>query len=634
MTALLGAALWSLTALGSPAAAAPPDSLVGPGDEVPFVPQGPMLCGGAAAAMVERYWGTRGVYDEDFDHLVRDGEGGIRASELSAALRRRGYGVRAITNRPLEVLEAVERAVPPILLLASGNGKLHYVVMVGFDSDEISIHDPDFGPSRRVPRAELMGRWSASRYLALLVVPDSAQRHASAAPPPHGAGAGSDPDSLPSSADSALALLRSGDYGAAQAAAMPLLEGRPSERETGRRILATAAYLAGDPDGALDHWNAVGEPRVDLVEISGARHSRYHALQGRTGVEPGQILTRPALELARRRLAESPAVRRARVDYQPLPDGTVEVRAAVLERERTPPPALIAAEALGAIATKEVALEVGPFAGAPGRWRIEGAWRVAQRRLRGAFATSSPALPGVAHVFIEWRAERYAATPTSEGSTVAAEEQRTGGWAELAEWIRPSLRVSARVGVERWSHGGRMLAVGSGAQWAVAGDDGRLSIDVDAWTGAASDVLRAGLRGALEVPVGSHGSWRAEAGAVVVSAGAPRLLWEGAGTGRVRAPLLRAHPLEDGDVLDGAAFAPRLAHATLERRVFLRRGPLRVGAAAFVDAAITGHPSRRGGVWLDGGAGLFADVGEEEVALDLAHGDEGWVLSARMSRRR
>jgi hypothetical protein len=52
---------------------------------VPFVAQGPLLCGGAAAAMVERFWGARGVYGEDYQHLVRADEGGIRASPRSGS---------------------------------------------------------------------------------------------------------------------------------------------------------------------------------------------------------------------------------------------------------------------------------------------------------------------------------------------------------------------------------------------------------------------------------------------------------------------------------------------------------------------------------------------------------------------
>jgi hypothetical protein len=38
--------------------------------DVPFIAQSESLCGGAAAAMVLRYWGERGLTAESFSHLV------------------------------------------------------------------------------------------------------------------------------------------------------------------------------------------------------------------------------------------------------------------------------------------------------------------------------------------------------------------------------------------------------------------------------------------------------------------------------------------------------------------------------------------------------------------------------------
>src|SRR5438270_9282685 len=59
--------------------------------DVPFVPQGEDLCGGAAAAMVLRYWGARGVYAEAFSPLVDRSAGGIRTASLVSDLRGRGW---------------------------------------------------------------------------------------------------------------------------------------------------------------------------------------------------------------------------------------------------------------------------------------------------------------------------------------------------------------------------------------------------------------------------------------------------------------------------------------------------------------------------------------------------------------
>ena len=89
----LGAAVLVAMGLGSATSAAQsphpgPSPATTAALEVPYLPQSVLLCGGAALAMVERWWGRRGVYAEDFAGLVRpehDVEDLI--SELGANLR-------------------------------------------------------------------------------------------------------------------------------------------------------------------------------------------------------------------------------------------------------------------------------------------------------------------------------------------------------------------------------------------------------------------------------------------------------------------------------------------------------------------------------------------------------------------
>ena len=59
--------------------------------DVPFISQSELLCGGAAAAMVLRYWGERGISAETFSHLVDRSAAGIRTDVLVDELRRRGW---------------------------------------------------------------------------------------------------------------------------------------------------------------------------------------------------------------------------------------------------------------------------------------------------------------------------------------------------------------------------------------------------------------------------------------------------------------------------------------------------------------------------------------------------------------
>ena len=53
-----------------------------------------LLMGGAAAAMVMRYWGAAGIYAESFAPLVDRAAGGIRAEDLLGPQRHHGDGER------------------------------------------------------------------------------------------------------------------------------------------------------------------------------------------------------------------------------------------------------------------------------------------------------------------------------------------------------------------------------------------------------------------------------------------------------------------------------------------------------------------------------------------------------------
>jgi hypothetical protein len=95
---------------------------------------------------------------------------------------------------------------------------------------------------------------------------------------------------------------------------------------------------------------------------------------------------------------------------------------------------------------------------------------------------------------------------------------------------------------------------------------------------------------------------------------------------------LRGHPLSDDEHIAGAAFAPRLVHATVEHRVFRAAGPFRLGGALFLDAVhVSGARAAGGRGFLDAGVGAFAAAGSREVMLSLAGGGSGWVLSLRSS---
>ena len=62
---------------------------------VPFLSQSEDLCGGAAAAMVMRFWGAQGITAESFSALVDHSAGGIATDALTRDLTSRGWMTQA-----------------------------------------------------------------------------------------------------------------------------------------------------------------------------------------------------------------------------------------------------------------------------------------------------------------------------------------------------------------------------------------------------------------------------------------------------------------------------------------------------------------------------------------------------------
>jgi hypothetical protein len=140
--------------------------------------------------------------------------------------------------------------------------------------------------------------------------------------------------------------------------------------------------------------------------------------------------------------------------------------------------------------------------------------------------------------------------------------------------------------------------------------------------------------------------WRSvgQVGIEGVSDAAPFGLWPGAGDGRARAPLLRAHPLlHDGIVdLTRSAFGRELAYGSVETQRWLERPSLvRVGIAGFADVA---RATRRAdaappAAQVDVGAGVRVRIPGAAglLRVDVAHGIRdganaltfGWLISSR-----
>jgi hypothetical protein len=113
-------ALCAAACLVTPAHAQPAAPLV-----VPYMPQTEALCGGAAAAMVMRYWGAQDIFPEMFEPLVDRSAGGIHTSALAAALQERHWTVIAGGGDAGQLGAALMRREPVIALIEDRPNRYH-----------------------------------------------------------------------------------------------------------------------------------------------------------------------------------------------------------------------------------------------------------------------------------------------------------------------------------------------------------------------------------------------------------------------------------------------------------------------------------------------------------------------------
>jgi hypothetical protein len=639
--------------------------------DVPYLPQSEALCGGAAVAMVMRYWGATNVYAETFADLVDRAAQGIRGEDLLKALHSRNWRAASLRGDPPLIQTHLAARRPVVALIEDRPGRFHYVVIVGWSRGRVILHDPARAPFRVMDEKSFSSAWSQSGYWTLIATPpepgprpaDGADVAGAGPPGPtdrtraSGSGAKCDDmvaegvrlagvddvegarqilevaaESCPRSAApwremAGLHALRSQWRDAAEDARRALM--RDGADPLASRILATALFLEGDTDHALDAWNDVGEPVVDLVNVTGLARTRYAVVARASGLQPQMLLARAALERARRRVAELPAAQTTRVGYRPGKDGRAQIDVAVLERPLLPTSAMpLAALGVRAVTDRELRASVASPSGGGELWTA--AWRWWEHRPRAALGLSAPAPFGGV-----WGVEgfRERQTYATAGATIV--EARTQAGFHVSDWTRTGLRWDAGVALDRWRDSGRALALTFSGQQRLAADRALIEVRGGLWSGGVH-ARTVGLRTEWRSRVRHEGTvWLARAGLDAAAAGSPLALWPGAGTGQGRDVPLRAHPLLDEGIIGDGVFGRRLAHSGAEWRRWLQlRGkPLRIAPAVFVDTARAGagleSSDRR---WhSDAGAGVrVALPGAGVIRIDLARGlrDGSIALSA------
>ncbi|HET9952642.1 MAG TPA: C39 family peptidase [Candidatus Eisenbacteria bacterium] len=640
--------------------------------DVPYVPQTEALCGGAAIAMVLRYWGEPAVLAEDFAGLVAPGDAGIRTDSLVAAVRARGFGAEPWFATASDVKRELAQGRPVVALVRASSRAFHYVVIVAWANGGVIAHDPAVAPDRTSDERAFDRAWAGSGRWALLILPPPRATEAEVRDVPLAGDSTVVPltgcDAL---VDDALRRARGGDTANAErrlistAAICPdspaprrALAGLRFKAEDWNgaarlaeealaldpddagtwRLLAGCRFLMGDEAGALLAWNRISEPRADLARVDGLSRTRYRAVAGQLDLTPGRLLTSGAFVRARRRLAEIPAQSEARLSLRPLPKGIAQVNVALVERPLfIDSPIAAGGVGLQALVEREVSLRVSSPTGNGELWSVGFGWGRERPRVSLGLAVPAPGgRQGIWRVEGFWERQTYAVGALSgagpaAGSMVIREERRRNALS-FSDWIAPNLRLEIGAASDEWSDRGAHVSLDGEIKAMLAGDRIALLARAGQWTSldGGSPFEAGDLLARVSTRHLDRGGWLALAGLSFATAEAPLALWPGAGTGLGREPLLRAHPLLIEGIVAGKAFGRTLAYAGLERRAWLMTvKPVRIGWSLFLDGARPSNTLRSATVpWLlDAGAALRLTVlgSRSEIRIAAARGLEDRV---------
>jgi hypothetical protein len=620
--------------------------------DVPFIAQSELLCGGAAAAMVMRYWGERGVDAESFQTLVDRKAGGIRTDALAAELRARQWNATGIEGSPEAITRELQQGRPVIALLEDHAGAYHYVVVVARNGDGVVFHDPARTPFRVATVADFDRRWSAAGRWMMIITPpvrrdppspettlrttttpcderistavEQAQQNKFDEAERSLVGALSCPGAA---AFRELAGLRAVEQRWTEAAdlASAALAREPDD-EYAWKLLATARFINDDQLGALDAWNHAREPRIDLLRADGLARTRYRVVEHYLGLKTGQVLTRGALVRARHRLNELPSGS-GTIEFAPLPSGLAEIRATVVERPLVPRRTFdLGVLGLATAITRELVIPVSSPTG--GGEQIVADWRFWAHRPLYQLSIAAPApWRGVWRLGLARERQPF----TTAFSTTVHDSLQL----DVADWASGMVRWQLGAGLDRWDDARVFRTATAAMRLFTVGSRLDARAQLQTWFGGASEFGRADVRMLARSTARQTGFvLSADGGVATVSSSAPADLWLAGDTGRARPLLLRAHPiLTEGERFRTERMGRLFAHESTELQRWWSVGPFRAGVATFVD---TGWTARR----LVGRPVTDVDVGlglrgaypgrAGALRLDFAHGlrDGNFAISA------
>jgi hypothetical protein len=364
------------------------------------------------------------------------------------------------------------------------------------------------------------------------------------------------------------------------------------------KLLATARFVSEDRLNALDAWNRVDEPRIDLLRLDGLRRTRFAVVQRPIGLQARDVLNRGGLLRARRRLGELPSAAGGALDFQPVPSGLAEMRGVIAERPLFPHrPFDLGVLALATAVTRDFTASLSSPTGGGERLSVD--WRFWPHRPLYQLSFAAPAPWGGVWAVTASR-ERQPFTAVFRSSL------HDSAQLDVADWVTGSARWQLGAGADRWNDSRTLATASAGVRLITAGDRVDVRIRTHSWfggdsfqSGQALVTVRSSSLPMGTVIVGTGG-------VSAVTASAPGDVWFAGDTGRARSLLLRAHPI----LSEAARFRTErlgrlVGNGSVEVQRWWKVGPFRVGGATFADAARTARRVAGGDVTdVDVGVGF------------------------------
>lgn len=131
-------------------------------DLPPVTQSTPSNCGAACVTSVLRYYGEN-AFEQDIAKELGTKEEGTTPASIVRVVRDHKLRCDARSNRSMRSLRRhIANGSPVIVLVRSQGGISHYVVVVGFDDDDVTFFDPWTGRNTRRGREDFKERWTHS----------------------------------------------------------------------------------------------------------------------------------------------------------------------------------------------------------------------------------------------------------------------------------------------------------------------------------------------------------------------------------------------------------------------------------------------------------------------------------------